>query len=125
MKKKDSCCSNFDYKKLSAVFKALSDPHRLAMFNYICRCHLKGTRNCNVSELSTCCDVDFSGVSRHLSTLKDAGILKAIKLGKQVHYSLEGKDLAKTLRMLADIVDQCAASDSDDEHLPPKGEKND
>ena len=105
MKKKSSCCSNFDYNKLSAVFKALSDPHRLAMFNYICRCQLQGARNCNVSELTTCCDVDFSGVSRHLSTLKDAGILKAIKLGKQVHYSLEGKDLAKTLRMLADLLD--------------------
>ncbi len=124
MKKKSSCCSYFNYEKLSAVFKALSDPHRLAMFNYLCRCHLKGARNCNVSELSTCCDVDFSGVSRHLGTLKDAGILKAIKQGKEVHYSLEGKDLAKTLRDLADLVDQCSCKEGDEHPTLTKGEKN-
>ncbi len=99
MKKK--CCIS-DYSKL---FKALGDSNRLNIFNYIFSCNLEGKEAANVKEVSNCCDVDMSVVSRHLSTLKESGALNATKQGKEVHYSVNSKELAKQLRELADFLD--------------------
>ena len=87
---------------LSNFFKALGEPNRMAIFNHLCRRRSK----VNVNEVSTCCDVDLSVVSRHLATLKKAGVLKAEKEGKEVFYSVDGKDIAKQLRDLADEIEK-------------------
>jgi len=94
-----------DFKKLTSLFKALADENRLTMLSYICQCQTKGSR-ANVGSLASCCDIDFSVVSRHLSKLKSAGVLRAQKEGKEVFYNLEGKEIAKQLRALADFIEK-------------------
>lgn len=89
-----------DLKKFTELFKALADEKRLKMLSRLCDC-----RRANVGELANCCDVDFSVVSRHLSKLKSAGVLRAHKEGKEVFYDLEGKELARQLRALADYIE--------------------
>lgn len=92
-------------KRLQELFKALSDPNRLAIFNHICKCSRRGDKAANVNEVSGCCNVDLSVVSRHLKALKSAGLLSSEKIGKEVHYHVEGKELANKLRQLADYVE--------------------
>lgn len=86
--------------KFSSLFKMLSDPNRLSMVSMLCR-----SSQCNVGELAKCCSIDLSVVSRHLSKLKEAGIIEASKQGKEVKYSLNSKKLAKKLRQFADELE--------------------
>lgn len=87
--------------KYSDLFKVLSDSNRLSLVTHLCQC-----REANVSELSTCCSIDLSVVSRHLSKLKSVGILGAKKKGKEVYYEFKASELSHLLRELADEIDK-------------------
>ena len=63
-----------------------------------------------MTEVSDCCGVHLSGVSRHLATLRDAGVIKAEKHGREVRYELDGERLTTTLRGLVDALEACRAS---------------
>lgn len=93
-----------DIKKLTELFKVLSDPNRLNLIRHLCGC-----REANVGELSKCCSIDLSVVSRHLSKLKGTGLLGATKKGKEVFYDLKAGELAKLLRELADDIEQSSS----------------
>ena len=100
---------DLELKNLSSLFKAFSDENRLKMIYELCQCSpsQEGNECCmNVGELSSCCDIDLSVVSRHLSKLKGAGIVGAKKKGKEVYYDLKREDLAKVLRELADEIEK-------------------
>ena len=84
-------------------FKALSDPTRLAILARLASSPTPLT----VSEASQCCGVHFSGVSRHLKQLQDAGLVAATKKGREVVYRPLLAELAQTLRGLADAVEAC------------------
>lgn len=86
-----------------ALFKALGDPNRLRLLATLAAC----ARPCRVTELSKCCDVDFSVVSRHLSLLRGAGVLESHRHGKEIHYSVRVQHLVRVLRQLADALDEC------------------
>ena len=90
----------------SKLFKALGDPNRVALLAMLAQCR----RPCSVSELSTCCPIDLSTASRHLATLRDAGVLAAEKRGKQVFYAVNANSLAGILRRLADALEACCPS---------------
>ncbi len=98
------CCKP-NLNILNKMFKALGDSNRMAIFEHLCNCCRSGRYQCNVKEVSTCCDVDLSVVSRHLSQLKKAQILKSSKNGKEVFYSINAKELAQELRNLADYIE--------------------
>ncbi|MFM2164707.1 MAG: HTH-type transcriptional repressor SmtB [Planctomycetota bacterium] len=83
-----------------ALFAALSDPTRLRLVACIARCR----RPCAVSEISACCAVDLSVVSRHLRVLADAGVLAPTREGRTVRYGVRGAELAARLRALADTL---------------------
>jgi DNA-binding transcriptional ArsR family regulator len=84
-----------------AFFKALCEPSRLAILQQLTRC----CEPMSVSEIAACCPLNLSVVSRHLATLREAGILEAEKRGKEVYYSLQAKSVADTLRALADALE--------------------
>jgi hypothetical protein len=44
--------------------------------------------------------------------LRDAGILEARKVGKEVHYSVRYSALAESLRQIADAIDACCPAES-------------
>jgi len=74
--------SREDFKTRAKVMKALAHPTRLMMIEELSR----GER-C-VCELRDLADCDLSTVSKHLSLLKDVGIVDDEKRGKQVYYRL-------------------------------------
>ena len=84
-------------------FKALGDPNRIALLSGLAR----GARPCSVSELTCCCPVDVSVVSRHLAILRDAGIVHAQRRGKSVFYSVRFDTLSASLRHVADAIEAC------------------
>ncbi|KIX10751.1 ArsR/SmtB family transcription factor [Dethiosulfatarculus sandiegensis] len=72
-------------KKMDArarILKALAHPTRLFMVDELSR----GPR-C-VAELTQMVQADISTVSKHLSVLKNAGVLRGTKKGTQVYYDL-------------------------------------
>ncbi|WP_115419363.1 metalloregulator ArsR/SmtB family transcription factor [Ensifer sp. M14] len=64
------------------LFKSLSDPTRRAMFESLCR-----QGELTVAELTAQTGISQPGVSKHLSILKSAGLIKARHEGRQTHYS--------------------------------------
>ncbi len=71
-----------NYEAKAKVLKALAHPTRLWMTE-----QLANGERC-VCEFAEAVNVDFSTISKHLSVLKEAGIVKDEKRGKQVFYSL-------------------------------------
>lgn len=103
----DPCCDLGDLLS-PKLFKALGDANRVAILAQLANAGCE----CTVSKLAECCPVDMSVVSRHLATLRDAGVVAAERRGREVWYSINGRELAGTLRRLADVLESCC---------PPEG----
>lgn len=86
-------------------FKALCDPTRVAILTRMCA----GGGARTVGQIAEGCTVDVSVVSRHLATLRDAGILAAERSGKTVRYRVRWQQVVGTLRGLADALESCCA----------------
>jgi DNA-binding transcriptional ArsR family regulator len=75
-----------------AVFRALADPTRRAIFERLC----SGGEQ-SVGVLTTQAQVSQPAVSKHLAVLKQAGLVKDRHEGRQTHYSAQLKALAPIL----------------------------
>ena len=71
------------YEARVVVIKAMAHPTRLFILD-----QLKSGPMC-VCEINEMIDADMSTISKHLSVLKNAGLVSSIKKGLQVNYSLE------------------------------------
>jgi len=89
--------SNYETNQQQAeMFKALSNPHRLALFNRLMTCCAPGTK-CNpdeavrfcVGELGKGLDIAPSTLSHHLKELNRAGLVNMERRGKNVECWLE------------------------------------
>ncbi len=85
------------------LFRALCDPTRLVLIARLCM----ASSPMSVSEAAQDMDVHLSVVSRHLSKLRDAQVVHAEKLGREVRYRLDNARLVGALRGLADAVEAC------------------
>lgn len=74
--------NNTVYQKRAMVFKALAHPSRLFIVDKLSQ------GECCVCEFVNAIKADFSTVSRHLTVLKNAGLITDEKRGQQVFYSL-------------------------------------
>ncbi|OGW39613.1 MAG: transcriptional regulator [Nitrospirae bacterium RBG_13_39_12] len=77
------------------VFKALSDKTRLRILKL-----LEHGELC-VCDIVASLDMIQPKVSFHLSTLKDAGLIKDRKQGKWIHYSIEDSDMFRRFLLLS------------------------
>lgn len=103
----------------SAFFQALCDPTRLVLLSRLAGAESPMT----VTEAAECCGVHLSGVSRHLKTLQDAGLVRSERVGREVRYRLDCASIVGRLRGLADAFEACresccGASVSTDDHPP-------
>ena len=86
-----------DFKAQAQVFKALAHPGRLLMLDELSR----GER-C-VCELTEMIGVEMPTVSRHLSQLRQAGIVEDDKRGSQVFYRLKTPCVMNFFRCVTDV----------------------
>lgn len=84
-----------EIKKISEIFKLLSNESRLCILSNLC---LNGEKK--VSELQTCAGSSQSFVSQQLSKLKAMGIVKDRKEGQEVYYCLVNKDVCDIIKSL-------------------------
>ncbi len=84
-------------------FKALADPSRLAI---LCRLAV-GSEPQTVTEVASCCPQNISVVSRHLASLRDAGIVRCTKEGREVRCEVAFDVVVRTLRDVADALEAC------------------
>lgn len=82
-------------KEIATIFKALSDETRLRIIKLLEQGEL-----C-VCDITAALDMVQPKVSFHLSTLKEAGLIKDRKQGKWIHYSLNEKDLFRRMLMVS------------------------
>ncbi|MGL5296381.1 MAG: ArsR/SmtB family transcription factor [Culicoidibacterales bacterium] len=78
-------------------FKALSEPIRLQLIEYIangqnCICHLQ----CQF-------EVSQPTLSHHMKILVDAGVVNAEKIGKNVYYTIAQSQLTETIAYLTQL----------------------
>ena len=96
--------SNCNNDKLAGIFKALSNPHRLQIYDILTHCCQPGTE-CNtglfsqlcVSELDSQLDIAASTLSHHLKELHNAGLIDMRREGKQVFCSVN----TETMKLLS------------------------
>ena len=86
----------------SEIFKGLSNPHRLALFERLMNCCEPGTRCCASEAIRTCVgdlgeglDIAPSTLSHHLKELNRAGLIEMQRNGKHVECWVEPKTLQK------------------------------
>ncbi|MFQ5790558.1 MAG: ArsR/SmtB family transcription factor [Acidobacteriota bacterium] len=106
--KRRSCCDELAASLSPGFFKALADPNRVAILVHIAESGKEQT----VTDVSCCCPIDISVVSRHLGVLRDAGVLEAKKRGREVFYSVRVDKLTTLLRNLADALEACCSEES-------------
>lgn len=73
---------------LPELYSALADPTRLRVLEML---HEKSRP---VHELSAAFDISRPAISRHLRVLKEAGLVKEVKLGRENVYSFQREPLA-------------------------------
>ncbi len=88
-------------QELANLLKTLGEFNRLSLVYELCQCDTPQNTMC----LCECCSVDASVVSRHLKVLAEEGIVRFEKKGREKTYSLNKKELAETLRRLADKIE--------------------
>lgn len=92
-----------DIQRYALLFKALSSPHRLAIYRLLTGCCPPGTE-CDVEAASRCVgdlgeslNIAASTVSHHLKELNNAGLIQMQRKGKQVMCRVD----PETLEMLS------------------------
>jgi len=98
--------NNENINQQADMFKALSNPHRLSLFNRLMSCCSPGTK-CNPSDAARYCvgelgeglDIAPSTLSHHLKELHRAGLVSMERRGKHVECWLE----PQVLKNLADF----------------------
>ncbi len=73
-------------KTCPQCLKILSDKNRSKIIH-----HLKKKKNSNVKEINSLFKLRQPTISHHLKALKESGILKSKKIGKEVYYFLNKK----------------------------------
>jgi ArsR family transcriptional regulator len=110
LKTRAACCQDLNELLEPELFKALADPNRIALLARLAQLG----EPCTVSAAAGCCPTDLSVVSRHLATLRQAGILEAEKRGREVYYSVRCEALAGVLRAIAEAIEACCPGSPSD-----------
>ena len=86
---------------LQNTLKALSDPIRRDILNL-----LKGGR-LSAGEIADHFPVTGASISRHLSVLKDADLIRDTREGKHIYYDLNASVLEEIMLWITDLKGEC------------------
>lgn len=83
------------YNEYAIMFKALSDPNRLLIIDYLL------DSECCACKILDQLQISQSTLSYHMKILCDSTIVNARKEGKWMHYSLNKDKLEKLIELLS------------------------
>ena len=89
-------------KKLTEIFKSLSDDNRLRIFNLILLCDQEIFAN----EISNAIKKPQYTISRHIGILTRSGLIRQRREGARIYYSLseKAKEIRINLLKMLDII---------------------
>ena len=93
------------YEKNAKLFKAFCDPNRLLIVD-----RLRSGRQ-SAAELLEVLHIGQPTLSHHMKILLEAGIVRAWKEGKWMHYALNEEGIAQVRLLLLEITSPAAAED--------------
>jgi rhodanese-related sulfurtransferase/DNA-binding transcriptional ArsR family regulator len=91
------------YESIGRVALALGSSARLQMLEFVAQ----GERSVDV--LATMTGLSIANTSKHLQTLRQAGLVTARKEGLRVHYSIAGNDVAVLVSALREVAEHRVA----------------
>jgi ArsR family transcriptional regulator len=86
------------FKVKAELLKSIAHPSRLAILEYL------KEQEASVGEMVVKLEMEQSGLSKHLSVLKQAGILSSRQEKVTVFYSVRDKDIFIVLRTVSEIL---------------------
>lgn len=93
---------------IQQTLKALSDPIRREILNMLKKERL------SAGEIAERFDVTFASISRHLSVLKDADLIRDEREGKFIYYTLNASVLEEIMLWISDLKN---GNDSKDDKI--------
>lgn len=84
----------------SEVMRALSDPTRRDILNLLKKSPLTAT------DIVTHFDISAPGISKHLSVLKEAGLVRCRREGKYMYYELSASVLEEVVLWLTELKEE-------------------
>lgn len=87
---------------LQQTLKALSDPIRREILNLLKKGRMPA------GEITTHFSVSAPAISRHLSVLKEADLIRDTREGKFIFYEINTSVLEETMLWLADLKGDCS-----------------
>ncbi len=82
---------------LQSTLKALSDPTRREILN------LLKEKTLSAGEISDKFDMSFAAISRHLSVLKEADLIRDERDGKFIYYTINASVLEEIMLWIKDL----------------------
>ena len=86
--------------KASIILKAMAHPLRVAILNL-----LSENKKMTVTEIHTSLNIEQSVTSHHLGILKDKGVLRSERSGKNSYYFLQNDNLKHIINCLNKCTD--------------------
>ena len=87
---------------LQQTLKALSDPIRREILNLLKKGRMPA------GEITAHCSVSAPAMSRHVSVLKEADLIRDTREGKFIFYEINTSVLEETMLWLADLKGDCS-----------------
>lgn len=75
------------------IYKVFSNAHRVKLLRCL-------TKPKNVTELLSLCSFSQSALSQHLKVLRDAGVVRTKRVGKEIVYSVDKKEVVQIADLL-------------------------
>jgi DNA-binding transcriptional ArsR family regulator len=99
MSRRSNAVRRLDFEKSAGVFAALGDETRLRLVSSLCA----GDRS--IAELTAGTDITRQGVTKHLTVLAQAGIVRDVWSGRERRWQLEPERLHDARRTL-ELIEQ-------------------
>jgi len=90
-----------DLREISAFFKVLSHPARLAVLRYLAQ-----TRTCISGDISGELPLSRTTVQQHLAGLKKAGFIKGEIKGVKTNYCLNPENIGKIKQLMVQFLEE-------------------
>ena len=85
------------FLSIQNTLKALSDPTRREILN------LLKEKTMSAGEISDSFDISFAAISRHLSVLKDADLIRDERNGKFIYYTINASVLEEIMLWIKEL----------------------
>lgn len=89
-----------DLKKKAALFKALANPARLAVLQYLAR-----IKTCITGDIAEELPLSRTTVNQHLKELRDAGLIKGTIEGAKRKYCLNAEEIKNLRRAFDELME--------------------